>query len=171
MLSSLLILVLATAVVAVYAWRRDNQTIPKATRFARDEIVSIMVRLPFALLAASFIAELVPEEVIAGIIGPETGFLGIVAASVFGGFLPGGPIVSFPIAIMFAQQGAGGPQVVALITGWSVYAIHRVIAFESSIMGWPFVGLRLASSWFVPPLTGILAGLIAAAFGLAINIR
>ena len=107
----------------------------------------------------------------ASVLGPETGLFGIAAASFLGGFLPGGPIVSFPIAILLAHQGAGGPQVIALITGWSVYAFHRVIAYESPIMGWPFVGLRLASSWFVPPLTGILAGLLAAAFGLAINIE
>lgn len=171
MLSSLAILALVTAPVALYAWQRNSRTIPEATRFARQEIVRIMVRLPFALLAASCIAELVPEEVIAGIIGPETGLTGIAAASVLGGLLPGGPIVSFPIAILFAHQGAGGPQVVALITGWSVYAFHRVIAYEGPIMGWSFVGLRFAASWFVPPLTGIFAGLLAAALGLAINLQ
>ena len=168
---SVLILVLVTAPVGVFAWQKDRRTLPRAMIFAREELLRIVVRLPFALVAASCIAELVPDRTIAAVLGPDTGLFGITAASLLGGLLPGGPIVSFPIAIVFAQQGAGGPQVIALITGWSIYAFHRVISFESPIMGWPFVGLRFASSWFVPPLAGIFAGLLAAAFGLSINIR
>ncbi len=168
---SLLLLFAATIPVAIYAWRRNPAHITRATSFTHQEFVRIIVRLPFALIAAACIAELVPEQALAAVLGPETGLLGIAAASIFGGFLPGGPIVSFPIAILFAHQGAGGPQVIALITGWSVYAFHRIISFESPIMGWRFVGLRMAASWFVPPAAGILAGLLAAAFGLSINIR
>ncbi len=168
---SLLLLLAATIPVAIYAWRRNPANVRRATSFTQQEFVRIIVRLPFALMAAACIAELVPEQALAAVLGPETGLLGIVAASIFGGFLPGGPIVSFPIAILFAHQGAGGPQVIALITGWSVYAFHRIISFESPIMGWPFVGLRMAASWFVPPAAGILAGLLAAAFGLSINIH
>ncbi|MCL4766969.1 MAG: hypothetical protein KJZ80_12090 [Hyphomicrobiaceae bacterium] len=171
MLGALLILLVVTVPVAAFAWRRDPSTLGRAAIFTRVEFLRIAVRLPFALTAAACIAELVPERTIAAVLGPETGLAGIAAASVLGGLLPGGPIVSFPIAILFAHQGAGGPQVIAMITGWSVYAFHRVISFESPIMGWPFVGLRLAASWFVPPLAGIFAGVLAAAFGLAINIR
>lgn len=171
MLWSLLILLMVTVPVAVFAWRKGETTLARAAVFAREELLRIAVRLPFALIAACCIAELVPQRAIAAVLGPDTGLFGITAASLLGGLLPGGPIVSFPIAIVFAQQGAGGPQVIALITGWSIYAFHRVISFESPIMGWPFVGLRFASSWFVPPLAGMFAGLLAAAFGLAINIK
>jgi len=171
MSASLAILLLATIPVAIYAWRRDPAHVPRAAQFTRKEFVRIIIRLPFALTAAACIAELVPEHTIAAVLGADTGLSGIAAASIMGGLMPGGPIVSFPIAIMFAHQGAGGPQVIALITGWSVYAFHRVISFEGPIMGWPFVGLRMAVSWFVPPAAGILAGLLASAFGLSINIQ
>ena len=170
MLGSLLILLAVTVPVAVYAWHKSPEHLPRATMCARQESLRIIVRLPFAVIAASCIAELVPQRAIAAVLGAETGLTGIIAASVLGGLLPGGPIVSFPIAILFAHQGAGGPQVIALITGWSVYAFHRVISYEGPIMGWPFVGLRIASSWFVPPLAGIFAGLLASAFGLSINV-
>lgn len=171
MIVSLAILLFVTVPVAIYAWRRDQRQLSGAVRFSGQEFLRIIIRLPFALTAAACIAELVPDQVIASVLGAETGLTGIAAASVMGGLLPGGPIVSFPIAIMFAHQGAGGPQVIALITGWSVYAFHRVISFEGPIMGWPFVGLRMMASWFVPPAAGILAGLLAAAFGLQINIH
>ena len=168
---SLIILLAITIPVAIYAWRRDRRLVTGAAIFTQQEFLRIIIRLPFALIAASCIAELVPQEAVAAVLGSETGLFGIAAASVMGGLLPGGPIVSFPIAIMFAHHGAGGPQVIALITGWSVYAFHRVISFEGPIMGWQFVGLRMMASWFVPPAAGILAGLLAAAFGLDINIH
>lgn len=170
MLGSFLILVAVTLPFAIYAWRKDPDNVTRAAVFLRQEVLRIIVRLPFALIAASCIAELVPQRAIAAVLGNEAGLTGIVAASVLGGLMPGGPIVSFPIAIVFAQQGAGGPQVVALITGWSVYAFHRVVAYEGPIMGWPFVGLRMAASWFLPPLAGVVAGLLASALGLSINI-
>jgi len=167
---SLLILLLVTVPVAVFAWRKEPGALPRAAVFTREEVLRIAVRLPFALVAASCIAELVPDRTFAAVLGSDSGLIGITVASLLGGLLPGGPVVSFPIAIVFAQQGAGGPQIIALITGWSIYAFHRVIAYESPIMGWHFVGLRFASSWFVPPLAGIFAGLLAAAFGLSINL-
>lgn len=170
MLGSFLVLVAVTVPIALYAWHKGHDNVLRATIFTRREVLRIVVRLPFALIAASCIAELVPQRAIAAVLGSEAGLTGIVAASVLGGLMPGGPIVSFPIAIVFAQQGAGGPQIIALITGWSVYAFHRVVAYEGPIMGWPFVGLRIAASWFVPPLAGILAGVLASTFGLSINI-
>jgi hypothetical protein len=59
---------------------------------------------------------------------------------------------------------------IALVTGWSVYAFHRVISYEGPIMGWRFVTLRMLVSWFVPPAAALGAGLIAAAAGLSIAI-
>ena len=95
MLGSLLILVAVTVPVAIYAWRKSSETLPRATMFARQEVSRILVRLPFALFAASCIAELVPQRAIAAVLGSEAGFTGIIAASLLGGLMPGGPIVSF----------------------------------------------------------------------------
>ena len=80
-------------------------------------------------------------------------------------------MVSFPIAILLAREGAGGAQVIALITGWSVYAFHRVIAYEGPIMGWRFVALRMIASSFVPIASGVLAGALAQALGWSIAIK
>lgn len=170
MIWSLIALLVVTLPLAVFNWRRDRGRIRRAATFTREESVRILARLPFALLAATCLSELVPNEMVAAILGPETGLIGILAASLFGGLLPGGPIVSFPLVILFSHQGAGGPQVVSLLTGWSVYAVHRVVAYESPLMGWNFVALRFAASWFVPPGAGILAGLLAAASGAQIAI-
>jgi hypothetical protein len=83
-------------------------------------------------------------------------------AAVMGGVLPGGPMTSFPIALVILQGRAGLSQIVALIIGWSVFALHRVLAYEAPIMGWRFAALRLVASLILPLAAGLSAqGLIA----------
>jgi uncharacterized membrane protein YraQ (UPF0718 family) len=171
MISSFLILAAVTMAVAFYAWRRDPQHVVAAARFTRHDGVRLAIRLPFALVAASAIAELLPDRLIAAALGAQSGLSGILLASALGGLLPGGPMVSFPFAILVARDGAGGPQIIALITGWSVYAFHRIIAYEAPMMGWRFVGLRMIASACVPPATAIGAGVLAGLLGLSITLR
>jgi uncharacterized membrane protein YraQ (UPF0718 family) len=171
MMVSLMILAVATAAAGYFAWAKDPASLGRAARFSADEGMRLAIRLPFSLVAASCLAELIPERYIVAMLGPETGMSGIMLASLFGGLLPGGPMVSFPIAILLMREGAGGAQVIALITGWSVYAFHRVIAYEIPIMGLRFVALRMIASSFVPVAAGVLAGALAAAVGWSIAIK
>jgi len=121
---------------------------------------NILLRVPLALLMASFVGRLIPPEVIASIIGGESGWRGIVISSLLGGLIPGGPMVSFPLAIVIWQMGAGEPQMVAFLAAWSIFALHRVIAFEWPLLGGRFVLVRFASTWMLPPLAGLLAYLL-----------
>jgi uncharacterized membrane protein YraQ (UPF0718 family) len=171
MLASLVILALVTLAVALHAWRRDPQIIREARAFSLDQGVRLALRLPFAMFAAACLSELIPDQLIAGVMGPETGLTGIVLAAFLGGLLPGGPIVSFPLAIMFARDGAGGAQVIALVSGWSVYAINRVVSYEIPIMGPRFTLVRVLASLAVPILAAIGAGLVADGLGLSLAIR
>jgi hypothetical protein len=51
---------------------------------------------------------------------------------------------------------------VAFLTAWSVFAFHRVLIYEITLMGWRFSAVRLTSSLVLPPLAGFLtAGLIS----------
>jgi uncharacterized membrane protein YraQ (UPF0718 family) len=151
------------AAVAVMVFRRQGTPgLVAAGRSAVDQGRALMIRLPLALLAASFLMQVLPLEALVDIIGPQSGVLGISVAAVIGGLLPGGPMTSFPIALVILQGGAGVPQIVALIAGWSVFALHRVMAYEAPIMGWRFVALRLVASLGLPLAAGLLAqGLIA----------
>jgi hypothetical protein len=55
---------------------------------------------------------------------------------------------------------SGLPQLVAFLTAWSVFAFHRVLIYEATLMGWRFVALRLTASLVLPLLAGVLtAGL------------
>jgi len=154
-------------VLAVLVFRRERFTgLKEAGTNALGTGRMLSFRLPFALLAASFLVQVVPVAALSHVIGPASGLMGIVLAGLIGGLLPGGPMTSFPIAIVFLQGGAGIPQMVALIAGWSVFALHRMLAYEAPIMGWRFVGLRLASCAVLPVLAGVIAEGIVLAVGL-----
>ena len=144
--------------LAVYmAVVKGRETIVEAIRYALRLGIPLMPRLALAILAASFLAQIIPPKVIGNLMGDSSGLGGIVIASLLGGIIPGGPMVSFPIAIYLWDFGAGIPQMVALLSAWSVFAIHRVMMFELPMMGWRFVVLRLLTVAIIPPLTGLLA--------------
>jgi len=146
------------AALTLAVWRTGPERVEKAAHFAGRQGRDIALRLPLALLAAAFIGRLIPQDLVAGAVGPESGLQGIVLAALVGGIMPGGPMVSFPVALVFWQAGAGTAQMVALLSGWSVFAMHRILAYELPLMGWRFSAVRLLSSFFLPVLAGVLAG-------------
>lgn len=157
---------LLAAVLGVAVWRRKGRAGLDETRtFAIRQLSSILPRVLLALLAAAFITTLVPREWIASILGADSGVAGVFLASIVGGMMPAGPMTSYPAALFLWEAGAGAPQMVALLTGWSVFAFHRVFAFELPIMGWRFTVLRLLATCMAPPLAGLLAAAILALLG------
>jgi len=157
----------AAALILTYiAWRRSPTLARGAYRNAFLRFVEILPRIGFAFLAAGFISKIVPAEVIGNIIGYESGMLGILLAALVGAITPAGPIVSFPIVVVLLAAGAGFPQVVSFLTAWSVFAFHRVIIYEIPLMGWRFVGIRLASSLVLPPLCASIVWVMMEAWSL-----
>ena len=126
-------------------------------RRAGRQLGPLLVRLPVALLAASFLAELIPQSLFGDWLGDAAGFQGILIASLIGGLLPGGPMVTFPLILVVARAGAGTPQLIALLTAWACIALHRVLSYELPTLGWPFVWRRLLVSSLLAPLAGLLA--------------
>jgi len=116
-------------------------------------------RIPLALLGAGFLSTLLPEESIAPLIGPQSGWTGVVVATLVGSIIPSGPMVSFPLAIALVKAGAGWAQTIAFLTAWSVLALHRVLVWEIPVVGAGFAMRRIAASWFLPFLSGSAAGL------------
>jgi len=164
----LILVWVAVIVLAVLVWRREGEAGLRAGgRSALDIARTLVIRLPLALLTASFLIHIIPVEAMTRLVGPASGLVGIITASLVGGLLPGGPMTSFPIAIVFLQSGAGVPQMVALVAGWSVFALHRMLAYEAPIMGWKFIALRMGASLVLPVLAGLAAGGVVAVTGLS----
>jgi uncharacterized membrane protein YraQ (UPF0718 family) len=157
MIDGALVLWALALVLAFWALRRSTAQARVAIATAGERFLEIMPRIGLALLAAGFIGALTPSEPIARFIGPDSGISGILLASLIGGFIPGGPMISFPLVVVLAKAGAGLPQLIAFLTAWSVFAFHRVLIYEINFMGWRFSAVRLVSSLVLPPLAGLLA--------------
>lgn len=157
MLTSFLILLFIAAILATVAIRIRPQDIPAALVDMRSQLLTFGLRLPVALMAAAFVSLIVPTDLVGPYIGPDSGWVGVLAATAFGAFIPGGPILTFPLALVIWRAGAGDAQMVALLASWSVFAIHRVISYELPLLGGRFVMLRMASSWPLPLVAGFVA--------------
>jgi uncharacterized membrane protein YraQ (UPF0718 family) len=157
MTSAALLLWGLTAMALLVALRAGHGVAAGGARFAVQQLRTIVPMLAFALPTAGFVAELVPDDLARLWLGPESGWRGIVIASFAGGFIPGGPFVSFPVVLAFAHSGAGVPQLVALTSGWAAFAFHRVLMWEVPVMGVRFAALRLLVSLGLPTLSGLAA--------------
>lgn len=149
----------ALALVAYAQWRKPQVHKVALTKSATTA-KTLILRLPIIIVAVSLLVMLVPEAFIAEKLGAAAGIEGIVYGSLLGGFIPGGPSVAFPVVVVLMNSGATGGPLVALITAWSVLAIHRMAFFEIPFMGAKFAALRFFSSLILPPIGGILGGLL-----------
>jgi uncharacterized membrane protein YraQ (UPF0718 family) len=114
-----------------------------------------------SFLAAGFAETLIPGEWIRSALGEESGVKGIVIASGAGMLTPSGPFVSMPIAAVMIRSGVGAGPVVAFLTGWSLLALHRFVAWEVPVLGFRIAALRYGICLVVP----VLAGLVARSLG------
>lgn len=123
--------------------------------------VQILPLLIFAFIVAGMVQVLVPHEMLSKWVGVESGIRGILIGTVAGALAPGGPYVSLPVAAGLLQAGAGVGTMVAFLTGWSLWAVSR-LPMEVGIMGWRFTLIRIASTFFFPPIAGLIAQVISA---------
>lgn len=165
MIASLFIMALVAAILFTIALTRKPQAIPGAVADMRSQLMLFGVRLPPALLAAAFISLILPTDFVVPYIGADSGWQGILIATIFGAFIPGGPILTFPMALVLWRAGAGEAQMVALLASWSIFAMHRVISYEIPLLGGRFVLTRLASAWVLPLVAGFIALAVISLFG------
>jgi len=125
---------------------------------AGNLLLQIAPLLIFAFIVAGMIQTLIPTETISKWIGTESGFRGVLIGTVVGGFIPGGPYVTLPIAAGLLRAGASIGTMVALVAAWALLAVFR-LPIEVGLLGWKFTLIRIACTFFFPPIAGLLANL------------
>lgn len=140
------------------AYSRGQGEAVAGARTGLQLTAQVLPLLLFAFLTAGLVQALLPKELISTWIGPGSGLRGILLGTVAGGLAPGGPYVSLPIAAGLLQTGAGVGTMVSFLTGWSLWAVSR-LPMEVGILGWKFAAIRLACTFFFPPIAGLLATL------------
>lgn len=126
---------------------------------------NMMPNLLAGCLVGAFIALLLPREMVNRWVGAESGFTGLLIATVAGAILPGGPFTIFPIAATLAALGADMGAIVALIVSWSLLGYSRALIWELPFFGIDFVGWRVLLALPLPFVAGYFARPIARLIG------
>jgi hypothetical protein len=155
--AGVLILLALLLMLGALALARWDGTFLAGMERALEQFARLVPRMLCALLAAGFVAKLIPSELIAGQLGTDAGLRAILIAAAAGLIVPAGPAIAFSIAVVLARSGASVPALVAFITSWSVFAAHRIFIYEIPLLGPSFLRLRLASAAAMPLLAGLLA--------------
>ena len=142
--------------LVLLAYFRHQGELATGMKSSMGMTLEVLPLLLFAFIIAGLAQAMIPKETVAGWVGEESGFRGLLIGTMAGGFIPGGPYVSLPIAAGFLKAGAGIGTMVAFIAAWSLWGISRM-PLEVGIMGWKFTGVRLACTFFFPPIAGLLA--------------
>ena len=114
-------------------------------------------------LIAAFVTRLLPREVVARVVGAESGLLGLFIAMIMGAALPGGPLTIYPVAGAFLLLGADVGTAVAFITAWNLLGYNRALIWELPFFGAEFVGWRILIALPLPLIAGIMARFAARA--------
>jgi uncharacterized membrane protein YraQ (UPF0718 family) len=118
--------------------------------------IEILPLLVFAFIVAGMVQILLPRELLSKWVGTESGMRGIFIGTIAGGLSPGGPYVSLPVVAGLLRAGASVGTMVAFLTGWSLWAVSR-LPMDIGILGWRFTLIRVACTFFFPPIAGYLA--------------
>ena len=153
----------AVVVSAIVVYRRDGQARFLEIFYSDVALfIDILPKVLAACLIAAFVAVLMPREVVLRWVGAESGFLGIIVATLAGTICPGGPITIFPIAAAFVSIGADTGAAIAFITSWTLLGYARVLVWELPFFGGHFVLWRILIAIPAPIVAGILARMIVA---------
>ena len=76
---------------------------------ALEQFAKLVPRMLCALLAAGFVAKLIPSALIAAHLGASAGLRSILIAAAAGLIVPAGPAIAFSIAVVFVRSGASVP--------------------------------------------------------------
>jgi len=153
---------LAVILLVIGYSRGESQHIT-GLKSALKMTIDVLPLLIFAFILAGMIQTLLPHELLSRWIGEESGIRGILIGTIAGGITPGGPFVSLPLAAGFLRSGASLGTMVAFLTAWSLWAVSR-LPMEIGIMGWKFTVVRLACTFFFPPIAGFLAQMLFSEF-------
>jgi hypothetical protein len=143
--------------VGLLTLRRGRPVLVASMRDGTLDFISIAPRIALGVIGSGYIAAIIPQEIITGWLGPNSGWLGVLTAVIAGAVTPGGPVVGFSIGAVAMKSGGGAPQVVAYVIAWALFAFQRLLLWEIPFMPAKFVWFRAAVSLPFPFLCAAIA--------------
>jgi len=120
-------------------------------------LLAIAPKVLAGVLLAGLLTVLLPREQVARWMGSRSGLKGLTLAALAGALLPGGPMMTFPLAVALGAAGADIGTATAFIAGWALLNVSRTLVWEMSFFDNDFVLLRYGLSLLLPILLGWLA--------------
>ena len=125
----------SVAAVGFIAFQRGPKVLTTSLREGSMDFINIVPRIALGVIGSGYIAAVIPQEIITGWLGPNSGWLGVATAVVAGAATPGGPVVGFSIG---------------------------AVAWELPIMGTDFTMWRIVISLPMPIVAGALGRFVYA---------
>ena len=160
--TALITVCMGTAALVVYlrdGWDRF------ATVFLGDMhiFLDILPKMAAGCLIGVLSTLLIPREMVARLVGAESGFTGLVIATFAGAIMPGGPVTVYPVAGAFLAVGADIGAALAFVTSWTLLGYARALVWELPFMGTHFVLWRMAVAPVLPLFVGLVGRWVAKA--------
>ncbi len=153
MITANLFLVLLALLLWLYAWRRGDGSHMEGMRYGWHTMVRTLPLLLIAFTIVGLENAIAPQRLIEQMMGPQSGWQGLLIAEGVGMLLPGGPYVVFPLIAAIYHAGAGFAAAITMITSWAALAL-LTISFELPFMGWRFTIVRWGMGLLFPFLVG-----------------
>jgi hypothetical protein len=150
----------SVAAVGFIALRRGRTVLTASLREGAMDFLNIVPRIALGVIGSGYIAAVIPQEIITGWLGPNSGWPGVLTAVIAGAATPGGPVVGFSIGAVALKAGGGTPQLIAYVTAWALFAFQRLILWEIPFMPARFVWFRAAVSVPFPFVAAAVAMVI-----------
>jgi len=147
---------LLAATLTILAYLRDPAYPLEGLRNGAKLFVGIFPAMVLAFVAAGMIGQVLPKELLTRWIGDESGFRGIVVATIAGALTPGGPFVQFPVVAALLKSGAGIAPLGAYISAWALLGVNRFFIWELPLLGWKLSLCRYIASMLFPIFIGLL---------------
>jgi uncharacterized membrane protein YraQ (UPF0718 family) len=125
----------------------------------------MLLKVMAGCLIGAFVARLLSRELVARWVGSESGFSGLLIATVVGAVLPGGPVTIYPVASAFVAIGADVGATIAFVTSWTLIGYSRALVWELPFFGSDFVIWRIIISLPLPLIAGLLGRFLAQTAG------
>lgn len=156
--ATIVMAVIAIAMLAFGHFQGEGKHLA-GLRLGSGMTLQVLPLLILAFMVAGMAQAMIPAELVSRWVGTGSGWRGIMVGTIAGGLAPGGPYVSLPVAAALFKSGAGLGTMVAFMTGWSLWAFAR-LPMEVAILGWRLTLVRLACTFFFPPVAGFLANFL-----------
>jgi len=142
------------------AWMKSPAAAWEGANSAGRLFLSVLPGMLAGFLLGGMIQVLIPRDLVAIWIGEDSGFRGLLIATLAGAVTPGGPFVQFPLVASLWKSGAGVAPIITYVSSWLLLGMQRILVYEAPILGWRLASMRILISLAAPMAVGTIAGLL-----------